>query len=105
MEYSDSSWTKRRRINAKVQEHLRVVATFKNEFSSNEDVVTFETSSRSSKNQNKQLTSRTVCDTKDSQHFGNLNEELECRAERDQESDSEERRQISDSEERRQISD
>lgn len=44
--------------------------------------------------------SHTVCNITDSQVFGHLNEELDCRAERHQESDSEESRQISDSEEK-----
>lgn len=78
MEYGDSSWTKR----------------------GHEDVVSFETSSKSYENQNGQLMSSTVCDTMDSQIFRNLNEELDCRAERDQESNSEERRQTSDSDKR-----
>ena len=106
-----SVWTKRRRINAKVQDHLRLLEILQSDASSNEDVVAFETDSNRFENPNEQLMSHTACDTMESQVDGNLNEELDCHAERDQDeerdkgSDSEERDQDSDSEEMWQTSD
>ena len=83
MEATVSRWTKRRRINAAVQQQLQGF----------ENVQTSE-------NLNRQLASPTVCDATEGHVFGNPNEELDCQVEGGQdESDSEDRPQISDFEE------
>ena len=113
MEFSSSVWTKRRRINSKVNEHLRQLEIWKNDHL-HEDAA-FETSFE---NENEQLPPHTMS----SQFVGNQNAELDCLdedkasnseerrtisnyEERDQDSANDERRQMSDSEERDQESD